>query len=134
MPSIKLQSGQTAHYSYDPRLDELTVRLNDAPAKVAETVHPGIRRAHVRRDAETGALVGLRVSGVQELILEAVIRDLVAQLDREAEDHGAGPDAPDAPDDEPDADDPDSAPHAPAPDRDEPEADDHGPAPGARGT
>lgn len=99
MNEITLASGQTAHYEYDPSDDTLLVRLREAELEGSGTAVPGAAQVRAYREEATGALLGLRVRSVQQLLLERLVADLVRLADvgvapAEAEQATIAPDEP----------------------------------------
>jgi ATP-dependent RNA helicase RhlE len=76
MNSLNLSPNETIYYEYNPEADALDIRLQ--PSAGATRVEPldDLPNLAISRDAETGAVVGLQVSSVQQLILQNLVRDL----------------------------------------------------------
>jgi len=85
MPTTKLPSGESVRYSYDSSRDELVVHLRESSHELLDEPHPLAERVVVQVEEDTGLPVMLRVRGVQTMILEAIIRDLVLSLEPAAE-------------------------------------------------
>lgn len=96
MNEITLPSGETVQYEYNPRSDALDIQIRSTANATHLEPMPGAAHVQVRRDRESGAVVALAVHGVQALLLEHLVRDLVAlsgdDLGRAAS--GAAPDRP----------------------------------------
>ncbi len=79
MNEVKLPSGETVYYLYDPRADGLDIRLRPGAEATAPEPLEGAPNVQVRRDKATGEVVAVVVQAVQSLILDHLVRDLVAQ-------------------------------------------------------
>jgi ATP-dependent RNA helicase RhlE len=78
MNEITLPSGETVYYEYNPRSDALDIQLKPATNPTDLEPMPGSPHVQLRRDRVSGAVVALAVHGVQALLLEHLVRDLVA--------------------------------------------------------
>ena len=86
---LKIPPDQTVYYRYNPQADVLAVRFTAQFEPGEETPLPDLPQVSLTRDSESGACVGLRIAGVQQLILGALVRDVLAQARPELESAGA---------------------------------------------
>jgi len=85
---LNISPDETIYYRYNPEADVLALRLTPDFGPAVEAPLPDLPEATLSRDAASGAVVGLRVSGVQQLILDSLVRDLFGRARRHLETPG----------------------------------------------
>ena len=80
MNSFKLNPNQTLYYTYHPESDKLAIRLRPELGKITSTILPDMPHVQVSRDIRSHAVVGLNISGVQQLILQQFIKTVFEEV------------------------------------------------------
>ncbi|MCB9172566.1 MAG: DEAD/DEAH box helicase [Ardenticatenales bacterium] len=80
MKQLRISPRETVDYRYDPTEDRLEIRFSDASTPTAPEAVPHAPHVTLQRDTESGAVSALRVDGVQQLILERLVTDLIFEL------------------------------------------------------
>ncbi len=74
---LNIAPDRTVYYRYNPDADVLAVRLTPEFGPATEEALPDQPDVTLSRHPQTGAALGLRVAGVQRLILDLLVRDVV---------------------------------------------------------
>ena len=80
MNSFKLNPNQSLYYTYHPESDKLAIRLQPEIGKTTSTTLPDMPHIQVNRDVRSHAVVGLNISGVQQLLLQQLIKSVFEQV------------------------------------------------------
>lgn len=75
---LRLSDDQTLYYRYNPQADVLAVRFKPDFKAADERPLPAQPAISTSHDLEGGAALGLRISGVQQMLLQSLIRDAYA--------------------------------------------------------
>ncbi len=75
---LRLSDDQTLYYRYNPQADVLAVRFKPDFKAADERPLPAQPAISTSHDLEGGATLGLRISGVQQMLLQSLIRDAYA--------------------------------------------------------
>ena len=74
---LRLSDDQTLYYRYNPQADVLAVRFKPDFKAADERPLPAQPSISTSHDLDGGSVLGLRISGVQQLLLQSLIRDAI---------------------------------------------------------
>ncbi len=86
---LKISPDQSLYYRYNPQGDVLAVRFEPRFDPGREEPVADMPQVSLIRDESSGDCLGLRIEGVQQMILGALVRDVFARLRPELESAGA---------------------------------------------
>lgn len=76
---LNITPEETIYYRYNPEADVLALRLAPTFGPAVEDPLPDLPDVTLSRDAATGDPVGLRIAGVQQFILNSLIREVFSR-------------------------------------------------------
>lgn len=74
---LNIAPDRAVYYRYNPDADVLAIRLTPEFGPATEEALPDQPDVTLSRHPQSGAALGLRVAGVQRLILDLLVRDVV---------------------------------------------------------